>query len=99
MGMFDTVRCGYSGMSEEDREREYQTKDLDCALNAYEIREDGSLWCREWTEDPTEDGFAKAYVEEDITDTIVFYDYKDGKSIDYKAQWTKGKLTYFEELP
>lgn len=49
MGMFDTIKCKYKlpmpenpkGYSGSD---DFQSKDLDCSLSYYEIREDGSLW-------------------------------------------------------
>lgn len=109
MGMFDSVRCYYREMSEEDQERGYQTKDLNNALDNFEIREDGSLWILEFEEfwRTNQENGKEEYIrenerwipEESITDTIVFYDYEDGESIDYKVQWTNGKLTYFEKLP
>lgn len=44
MGMFDYLRCHYPLTVEGANERVYQTKDLECDVDQYEIREDGSLW-------------------------------------------------------
>lgn len=48
MGMFDELRClaplpisAYQGL-------EFQTKDLDCCLDLYEIRADGTLWRQDY---------------------------------------------------
>ena len=51
MGMFDEIVCKYHLPLPEDtkgfRPYGFQTKDLDNALDRYEIREDGTLWLRE----------------------------------------------------
>ena len=51
MGMFDEIVCKYHLPLPEDtkgfRPYGFQTKDLDNALDCYEIREDGTLWLRE----------------------------------------------------
>ena len=49
MGMYDSIICKYPLPMPEDPKgytgsREFQSKDLDCALSVYEIREDGSIW-------------------------------------------------------
>ena len=49
MSMFDTLICKYPLPMPEDLKgyvgsREFQSKDLDCVLSYYEIREDGSIW-------------------------------------------------------
>jgi hypothetical protein len=44
MGMFDDLRCRYPLPVEGANELRYQTKDLDCQMDQYEIREDGTLW-------------------------------------------------------
>jgi hypothetical protein len=54
MGMFDNVRCKLPLPWPEaaDFDAEWQTKDLDCQLDLYEIREDGTLWHEDYdTED------------------------------------------------
>jgi hypothetical protein len=51
MGMFDDIVCKYPLPFPEDTKgyipNGFQTKDLDCGLDSYEIREDGTLWLRE----------------------------------------------------
>jgi hypothetical protein len=51
MGMFDDIVCKYPLPFPEDTKgyipNGFQTKDLDCGLDQYEIREDGTLWLRE----------------------------------------------------
>lgn len=49
MGMFDEIECKYPLPLPEDPkgfigEKYFQTKDFDCALDKYIIREDGTLW-------------------------------------------------------
>lgn len=40
MGMFDDLTSKYPGTEDLP----YQTKDLDCMMDKYEIRRDGTLW-------------------------------------------------------
>ena len=51
MGMFDDIVCKYPLPLPEDTKgfqpRGFQTKDLENALDLYEIREDGTLWLYE----------------------------------------------------
>ena len=42
--MYDELKCHYPLPLERANERTYQTKDLDCLMDHYEIREDGTLW-------------------------------------------------------
>jgi hypothetical protein len=49
MGLYDTIKCKYSLPMPDDPKgysgsEYFQTKDLDCSLGYYEIREDGNLW-------------------------------------------------------
>lgn len=49
MGMYDSIICKYPLPMPENPKgytgsREFQSKDLDCTLSFYEIREDGSIW-------------------------------------------------------
>lgn len=51
MGMYDDIVCKYPLPLPEDTKgytpQGFQTKDLECALDLYEIREDGTLWLRD----------------------------------------------------
>jgi hypothetical protein len=44
MGMFDDLRCRYPLPVPGANDLDYQTKDLECVMDKYEIREDGGLW-------------------------------------------------------
>jgi hypothetical protein len=44
MGMFDSLRCVYPLPVAGANELVYQTKDLDCMMDEFEIRADGTLW-------------------------------------------------------
>jgi hypothetical protein len=44
MGMFDDLRCHYPLPVDGANDLHYQTKDLDCQMDAVEIRADGTLW-------------------------------------------------------
>jgi len=48
MGMYDTLRCTYPLPNAAASEIEFQTKSLDCALDEYEIRADGTLWRQDY---------------------------------------------------
>lgn len=58
MGMYDDIVCKYPLPLPEDTKGfvplRFQTKDLDNALDCYEIREDGTLWLRECEREYTE---------------------------------------------
>jgi hypothetical protein len=58
MGMYDDIVCKYPLPLPEDTKgyiaESFQTKDLDCGLDSYEIREDGTLWLREYFREYTE---------------------------------------------
>ena len=57
MGMFDCVTCKYPLPVKGANALTYQTKDLVNFLDAYEIREDGTLWHEVYdTEDQSERG-------------------------------------------
>lgn len=51
MGMYDDIVCKYPLPLPEDTKgytvKQFQSKDLECCLGQYEIREDGTLWLRE----------------------------------------------------
>lgn len=52
MGMFDDLTCKYPLPVEGANELDFQTKDMDCLLTKYELREDGTLWVETYdTED------------------------------------------------
>lgn len=48
MGMFDTIKCEYPLPVARAQDQHFQTKDLDCCLNDYRLKLDGSLWVVEY---------------------------------------------------
>jgi hypothetical protein len=61
--MFDDLRCKYPLPVAGANDLSYQTKDLDCSLDNYEIREDGTLWHEEYDvedhSDPNAEGLMR----------------------------------------
>src|SRR5690349_376519 len=102
MGMFDELRCKYPLPHAAAQDLLFQTKSLDCGLELYEIREDGSLWIEEYDiedrSDPNATGLMsivgcmtrvnKRWVPCEITNAVNFY--IDG--YEYTAMFVKGKL-------
>jgi hypothetical protein len=86
MGMYDDIVCKYHLPLPEDTKGfhpcGFQTKDLDNALDCYEIREDGTLWLRECEREYTEGNpNGKTFSE------------KYGIVKEIKVWWTHVKLT------
>lgn len=107
MGMFDYLRCKYPLPREGANDLVYQTKDLDCAMDDYEIREDGTLWQEDYDiedhSDPTKEGWKglvgcmtrvnPRWVQvPGFTREIRFYDYQDTRWIEWSAYFVKGAL-------
>ena len=86
MGMYDDIVCKYPLPLPEDTKGfhpyGFQTKDLDNALDCYEIREDGTLWLRECEREYT-DGNPKGKT----------WSEKIGIVKETKVWWTHVKLT------
>lgn len=53
MGMFDDVRVEYPLPDKEAQDDDFQTKDLDCLMDAYVITKDGRLVKHEWDTEET----------------------------------------------
>jgi len=103
MGLFDTVNCKYDLPMPSDPKgyigsENFQTKDLECLMEYYEIREDGTLWMEKrighWTEgNKKSSNFFEAFprfITEKIewekinaTQTINLYDYSINDNLDY----------------
>ncbi len=86
MGMYDDIVCKYPLPLPEDTKGfhpcGFQTKDLENALDCYEIREDGTLWLRECEREYTEGNpKGKTWSE------------KIGLVKETKVWWTHVKLT------
>lgn len=115
MGMFDEVKCKMPLPVEidvEHRDHWFQTKSLDCMLEYYEIREDGTLWKRNynktdsWYRVPADPEWIQ---QVEFTGEIAFYTQassigaKDvGQShsgwIEFSTYFVLGELKHFELL-
>ena len=87
MGMYDDIICKYPLPLPEDTKgyisNGFQTKDLDCGLDCYEIREDGTLWLRE---------YFREYTEGDPNGKTLFEKY--GMVKETKVWWTHVKKNH-----
>lgn len=96
MGMFDEVRCHYPLPVEGANALHYQTKDTDCNLDQYEIREDGTLWLQERDWDDAKGEYANhRWVPHALTGQLCFYTFaapKDRGWISWMAFFDEGKL-------
>lgn len=107
MGMFDELRCEYPLPDVEDPGKlVFQTKSLDCLLDNYEIRADGSLWREHYdTEDqsnPNATGIdrlvgimarvRKHWEREPYTGEIRFYNYTVDRALVFSACFVDGQL-------
>jgi hypothetical protein len=104
MGMYDDIVCKYHLPLPEDTKGfhpcGFQTKDLDNALDCYEIREDGTLWLRECEREYTDgDPNGKTFLERFgiVKETKVWWTHvKLTKSIDmYDYQHGEGEYDYW----
>jgi hypothetical protein len=114
MGMYDDIVCKYPLPLPEDTKGfvplRFQTKDLDNALDCYEIREDGTLWLheceREYTEgDPNGKTFFEKFgmvkVTKDwwthvkTTRTIRIYDYNNYNDGPYDY-WVEFEIVFID---
>lgn len=86
MGMYDDIVCKYHLPLPEDTKGfhpcGFQTKDLENALDCYEIREDGTLWLRECE---------REYIDGDPKGKT--WSEKIGLVKETKVWWTPVKLT------
>jgi hypothetical protein len=89
MGMFDDLTVTGYPLPDGIERREYQTKSLECVLDHYEIRADGTLWVRNgWLKDG--DG---SWERTHVTDYIRFYDYDldmDPVVVEFRAHVVDG---------
>lgn len=87
MGMYDHLTCKYPLPLVGANERHYQTKDLECMLDNYEIREDGTLWHEAYD----------SRFEEDEKAFFGFYIYHDNKRWEV-VEYT-GEVRFYDFLP
>jgi len=114
MGMFDDIVCKYPLPLPEDTKgyipNGFQTKDLDCGLDFYEIREDGTLWLRECERehiegDPNGKTFSEKFgIVKEIkhwwthvktTKTIRMYDYQNNDGGVYDY-WVEFEIVFID---
>ena len=101
MGMFDYLEIVDYPLPDNIKRKSYQTKDLQCALDLYQIRADGSLWREDYDiedhSDPNAEGIYKIFgmmtrvnkhwVRESFSGEIVFYDLSE----DLDPHWVEFK--------
>ena len=114
MGMYDDIVCKYPLPFPEDTKgyiaESFQTKDFDCGLDCYEIREDGTLWLRECEREYTEgnpngktfsEKFGMVKVTKDWwthvkkTTTIRMYDYQNNDGGVYDY-WVEFEVVFID---
>jgi len=101
MGMFDDIKCEYRLPMPENtgelkdrnwREEGFQTKDFDCLMEAYCIRENGTLWRQTYIWETTRKGRpcrkpADWLPLSSYTGTIHFYNSIYSSQADYWVEW------------
>lgn len=107
MGMYDDIECKYPLPLPEDKKGfhpcGFQTKDLEKALDCYEIREDGTLWRRECEREYTDGNpKGKTWLEKFgmVKETKVWWTrMKINKTINmYTYQHDEGEYDYWVEF-
>lgn len=114
MGMYDSIYCRYPLPGLGVLDDEFQTKDTPPQfLEVYEIREDGTLWHQEYDvvdrSDPEATGLRRIcgimarenlrWAQEWYTGTIQFYTCREGKWIEFVAEFLGGKLQQIRACP
>jgi hypothetical protein len=101
MGMFDDIKCEYPLPLPETpgelagrnwRDNVFQTKDFDCLMDAYCIREDGTLWQQTYIWETTRKGRpcrkpADWQPRVSHTGAVYFYNLINGNQADYWVEW------------
>ena len=89
MGMYDTITVSYPGI----RPGRYQTKDLECQLDEYEFRQDGSLVSvHQFGADEQQ------HIIFTWTGEVRFYDTVEGIWHEWSAYFSHGKLLHLEQV-
>ena len=112
MGMFDDLRCEYPLPLRDGVTRNFQTKSLDCMMDRYEIRADGTLWREvyeiKYQSDPTATGgyrlprVSAGWEPITMTGEVRFYAPEEHDQwIEFSTYFVKGMLKHLEtiELP
>lgn len=108
MGMFDELACMYPLPIREGYERTFQTKSLDCQMDQYLIKQDGTLWHEVYDtrlEENPEAFFGfylhrdnKRWEAVDFTGEVRFYDGGDGPWYEFSAYFVGGQLKHLETI-
>lgn len=111
MGMFDDLKCEFPLPLPEQqgelaecnwREHDFQTKSLDCLMDRYCIRKDGTLWQQSYAWGQTKKGRPRReaagwQTKSAFTGTIEFGNFICQQRADYSVDWlatfAAGKLT------
>ena len=111
MGMFDHIQCecplplpdNQGELSGRNwRENEFQTKDFDCLMGTYCIREDGTLWQENHVWETNRKGHPRRKSDgwlplANYTGAVRFHDFIFGNQADYSVEWmavfVSGKVT------
>lgn len=102
MGMFDNITCEYplplpdnqgELQGKDWRKNQFQTKDFECLMDEYCIREDGTLWQQAYTWETTRKGRPRRKPAEwravsAYTGTVCFCDSIYGNKADYWVDWS-----------
>jgi hypothetical protein len=100
MGMFDTITCLYpdTGIDLDISKMQFQTKDLERALDHYTIDKDGQLWVEQYELQPSSTGRGlkkvnRRWEQSAYTGRINFYDYLEPRGwIEFTTVFSFGKL-------
>lgn len=104
--MYDDVRFKYPLPLDNANGHVYQTKDLDCQMDNYEVREDGTLWVQQYdTEDrsdPKAEGIFRIigmctrvnqrWEPSNWTGEMRCYDFND----EHGQGWVEWKITFVD---
>lgn len=100
MGMFDYLNCKLP-LPDGAPKNPYQTKNLQCVMDTYEIKEDGTLW----GEDYDREGWSRSNVRprqcSDFTGEVRFYrmgDKEPNQWWEFSAYFVDGKLIRMETI-
>ena len=107
MGMFDNIKCDYPLPDSPPADLDFQTKSLECGLDNYSIRADGTLWVQKYDiedrSDPNAEGWRSLAGSmtrvnqrweqvKGFRGQVVFYDFRNGVEWEFSALFNDGKV-------
>lgn len=102
MGMYDNLKCGYPLPDKEVQDKNFQTKDLECAMIEYEIVNGGWLFkLTDWGDGNIITLDSPRLVKHTgCVNFCTFLDHQDihGTWYEYQAYFVKGKLNNMEAI-